>query len=79
MICDKVRDPLGSEIEHAVELFSVKRLTLSGPLHFDDLPRTRHHHVGVDVRRDILGVLEVEESVFADQTDGDRGDMVGER
>ena len=48
-------------------------------LDVDERAVARHHDVQVDVRRRVLGVVEVEQRLAVDDADGDRGDGAGQR
>src|SRR2546421_3383811 len=76
--CDLLDAPLG-EPEQLVEPLPGERILLGRRLHLDEAAVAGHDDVHVRVRVRVLRVVEVEHRDAADDTDGDRGNRVGER
>src|SRR5689334_19132617 len=72
-------DAAGREVEQLVEPLALERDLLRGRLDLHEAPVGRHHHVDVDLRGRVLGVVEVEQRRSVDHADRDRCDRPGER
>ena len=70
---DELRDTGRSKVEHPLQLGTIKGITLSSSLHLDELAITRHDHVAVGVGGNVLLILQVEQDLAIDNSDGDCG------
>jgi len=68
-----------ANLEHAIELFPREGSLFTGALHFDQLSRSGHHQVEVDRSSRVLGIVQVEQHLVAQQPNRDRGHLVAQR
>jgi len=72
------RQRLQGVIEHGVELSFVEGIAFGGALNLDEVARSGHDHVHIDIRASVHCVVEIELWRAVDDTDGDGADRVAQ-
>ena len=72
---EQLLDADGGQVEQHVELAALKRVSFGSPLHLDEAFGVVHHDVHVGLGLGVLGVVEIEHRLPAEDADRNRGDL----
>ena len=75
----QIANAAAGQVEHGRQFLLAEGGLLAGPLHLDKPAGTGHHHVHVDVRREVLLVAEIQQGLAIDHAHAHGGHAVAKR